>query len=48
MLSTFTAGVCLWLVYGVVLWSMPMIVANAATLVLTGILIALKLQQTRR
>jgi MtN3 and saliva related transmembrane protein len=34
MLITFSAGVALWLAYGVLLWAMPIIVANAVTLAL--------------
>ena len=41
---TFTAGVALWLVYGVRLGSWPIITANAVTLVLTGLILVLKLR----
>jgi MtN3 and saliva related transmembrane protein len=34
MLITFSAGVVLWLVYGIRLWAMPIIAANAVTLAL--------------
>ena len=34
MLITFSAGVILWLAYGVRLWAMPIIAANAVTLAL--------------
>jgi MtN3 and saliva related transmembrane protein len=42
MYSLFTAGVALWLVYGVLLGSWPIIAANAVTLVLAGVVLALK------
>ena len=41
---TFTAGVALWLVYGLRLGSWPIITANAVTLVLTGLILVLKLR----
>ena len=46
-LSAFTAGVFLWLVYGIALRSVPVIAANGTTLVLTGILLGLKLRHER-
>lgn len=39
----FAAGVALWLVYGLLLGAWPVIAANAATLVLAGIVLAVKL-----
>ena len=36
MYSVFTAGVALWLVYGVMLGAWPVIIANGVTLVLAG------------
>ncbi len=47
MLVAFTSGVALWLVYGVALWSMPVILANAVTLALSGVLLGLKLHKTK-
>lgn len=44
MLITFAAGVVLWLIYGFLLWAMPVIVANAATLSLLIIIAALKVR----
>jgi len=41
---TFSAGVALWLVYGVRVGSWPIIAANAVTLVLTGLILVLKLR----
>jgi|CXWL01.1.fsa_nt_gi MtN3 and saliva related transmembrane protein len=45
MLTAFTAGVALWLLYGVALRSWPVILANAITLVLAGVLLRLKLME---
>jgi len=42
MYSLFTVGVALWLVYGVILSSWPIIVGNAITLVLASAVLALK------
>lgn len=36
MYSVFTAGVALWLAYGVLLGAWPVIIANLVTLVLAG------------
>jgi MtN3 and saliva related transmembrane protein len=48
MLLTFSAGVVLWLVYGIRLWAMPVIVANAVTLVLLLTIMALKTRYASR
>jgi MtN3 and saliva related transmembrane protein len=48
MLLTFSAGVVLWLVYGLRLWAMPIIVANAVTLALLLAIMALKARYTAR
>jgi MtN3 and saliva related transmembrane protein len=42
MLLTFGAGVSGWLTYGILLRELPIILANAITLLLTGLLIAFK------
>jgi MtN3 and saliva related transmembrane protein len=42
MYSLFTLGVALWLVYGLLLGSWPIIAANAVTLGLAGTVLALK------
>jgi MtN3 and saliva related transmembrane protein len=42
MLITFSAGVVLWLAYGVRLWAMPIILANAVTLALLVTIGAMK------
>ena len=36
MLAIFSAGVCLWFLYGLVLHAWPIILTNAVTLLLTG------------
>ena len=45
MYSLFTAGVALWFFYGLFIHSMPVIVANAITLVLSSIVLFLKVQE---
>ncbi len=47
MLLVFSAGVALWLGYGIALASLPMIVTNASTLALTIVLIVLKVRGSR-
>ena len=42
MYSLFTLGVALWLIYGVILGAWPIIVANAITLALAGVVLTLK------
>ena len=44
MYSLFTAGVALWLIYGIALTSWPIIIANAITLALAGSVLILKLR----
>ena len=44
MYSLFTAGVALWLAYGLMLSSWPVIICNAITLVLAGGVLALKVR----
>jgi MtN3 and saliva related transmembrane protein len=44
MYAMFTVGVALWLVYGIILGSWPMIFANTLTLVLAATILALKLR----
>lgn len=44
MISIFSLGVLLWLIYGVVIDSLPLILANSVTLVLTLAIIALKIR----
>lgn len=42
--SAFTAGVGLWLVYGILIGNAPIIFANAITFVLVATILALKLR----
>ena len=44
MYLAFCCGVVLWLVYGLLLGAWPVVVANGATLVLAGIVLAIKLR----
>jgi MtN3 and saliva related transmembrane protein len=44
MLVTFGLGVFLWLIYGMLVHSMPVIVANAVTLALILMILVLKLR----
>lgn len=44
MYSMFTAGVALWLVYGVLLSAWPLMVANAVTLALALAILVMKLR----
>ncbi len=43
MYAMFTVGVALWLVYGMAIDSMPVIVANAITLLLAAMVLWLKI-----
>lgn len=44
MYSIFTAGIGVWLVYGIMLGSMPIIIANSITILLAGSVLAMKLK----
>jgi MtN3 and saliva related transmembrane protein len=44
MYVTFTAGIALWLVYGFVLMSWPMILSNIVTLILSATILTMKLR----
>ena len=44
MYSVFTAGVALWLVYGIWLGALPVIVFNAITLALAVFILAMKIR----
>jgi MtN3 and saliva related transmembrane protein len=44
MYVIFTTGVAFWLAYGIVIDSLPMILANTVTLGLAGTVLALKLR----
>ena len=43
MYSVFSVGVALWLAYGLLLGSWPMVIANAVTLVLALMILGMKL-----
>ena len=45
MLVLFTAGVGLWLVYGVMIGALPVIVPNVVTLVLSAYILGVKLRE---
>ena len=42
MLLTFASGVALWLIYGLLLWALPIVLANAITLTLIVAILVLK------
>ena len=44
MYSAFTVGVALWLAYGLMLEAWPIVVANAVTLSLAGLILTMKLR----
>ena len=44
MYSVFTVGVALWLVYGVLLYSWPLMIANSITLALALAILVMKLR----
>lgn len=46
-LFIFTAGIILWLIYGMALSAVPIILSNAVTFVLVGSLIAMKVGLVR-
>jgi MtN3 and saliva related transmembrane protein len=48
MYTAFTAGVALWLVYGVMLGQWPIVVANAVTLALAATILSVKVVEERR
>jgi MtN3 and saliva related transmembrane protein len=47
MYTLFTLGVALWLAYGLVIGSWPVIAANAITLLLASLVLWLKIQAIR-
>jgi len=47
MCALFTFGVAIWLVYGVLIASAPVIAANAITLLLSSTVLLLKIMQVR-
>ena len=47
MLLIFSAGLILWLIYGIMIESLPVILANVVTLILSGAIIVLKIRYSR-
>jgi len=47
MFSIFSTGIVFWLIYGILIRSTPIIAANAVTLTLSMIIIALKVRYHR-
>ena len=45
MYAMFTSGVALWMVYGYLISSTPVLIANIITLLLAGIVLTLKIRQ---
>jgi MtN3 and saliva related transmembrane protein len=48
MLLTFAAGVALWLIYGLLIWAAPIVVANAVTLALVLAIVTMKARYRAR
>ena len=48
MYSAFTVGICLWLVYGLLLGEWPIVAANAVTLLLASVILGTKIIEERR
>lgn len=44
MYSVFTVGVALWLLYGWMMGAWPIVIANAVTLALASVILAMKLR----
>ena len=44
MYAVFVLGILLWLIYGIMLNSLPIILANGATILLSGTILAMKLR----
>ncbi|MGZ8251632.1 MAG: SemiSWEET transporter [Methylophilaceae bacterium] len=47
MYTMFTSGVAFWLVYGAMIGSMPVVIANSITLSLSSIVLLLKIFSTK-
>jgi MtN3 and saliva related transmembrane protein len=48
MFSILSAGIVLWLIYGILVRSVPLILTNAVTLVLSLAILALKIRYRQR
>ena len=44
MLALFSAGLVLWIVYGLIVADVPVIMANSVTLIFVGLILVLKLR----
>lgn len=44
MFGVFSAGLALWLIYGLLIHAWPVVAANAVTLLLAGAILAMKLR----
>jgi MtN3 and saliva related transmembrane protein len=44
MYCVFITGLVLWLTYGILIWDLPIILANFITLILAGIILVMKLR----
>ncbi len=47
MYVLFTSGVCFWLVYGTMIESVPVVIANSLTLVLSSIILYMKIKEDK-
>ena len=47
MYVLFTLGICFWLVYGVMIESLPVTIANTITLVLSSIILYMKMKEAK-
>ncbi len=43
MYLVFTSGIIMWLIYGITIFSLPIIIPNAITLVLSSIILVMKI-----
>ena len=48
MYTMFTLGVAVWLIYGILIHSLPIILANSITLMLSSIVLYLKVIQIKK
>jgi MtN3 and saliva related transmembrane protein len=46
MYSIFVIGVTLWLIYGLIIFNLPIVIANAITLLLATFILILKIKDT--
>lgn len=44
MYLTFLTGICLWLIYGIIITNIPIIFANSVTFMLVGAIIVMKIR----